>query len=55
MISRILPLFYENHFITDFKEKVELFNSFFADQCFLMRNANKLPSNLTFYTEIDYL
>ena len=55
MITRILPSFYENHFITYFKEKVELFNSFFADQFFLMRNANKLPSNLTVYTEIDYL
>ena len=32
-IPLILPLFYENCFITNFKEKAELFNSFFADQC----------------------
>ena len=29
----IPPLFYENRFVTDFTEKVELFNSFFATQC----------------------
>ena len=44
-------LFYENRFITNFKEKAELFNSFFADQCSLMSNASKLPSNFTLYTD----
>ena len=29
-ISVISPLFHGNKFVTDFKEKVELFNSFFA-------------------------
>ena len=48
-ITLVPPLFYENRFITNLKEKVELFNSFFADQCCLMCNASKLPSNFTLY------
>ena len=50
-IPLIRPLFYENCFITNFKEKAELFNSFFADQCSLMTNACKLPSSFTLYTD----
>ena len=50
-ISLIPPLFYENCFITNFKEKAELFNSFFADQYSLISNASKLPSNFTLYTD----
>ena len=29
----ILPLFHDNKFVIDFREKAELFNSFFAEQC----------------------
>ena len=36
-IPLIPPLFHENRFLTDFKEKAELFNSFFAKQCSLIR------------------
>ena len=50
-LSLITPLFHENLFITDFKEKAELFNSFFAKQCFLIRNDSELPTSLTFYTD----
>ena len=50
-ILLIPPLFYENCFITNFKEKAELFSSFFADQCSLMSNASKLSSNFTLYTD----
>ena len=50
-IPVIPPLFYENCFITNFKEKAELFNSFFADQFSLMSNGSKLPSNFTLYTD----
>ena len=49
-IPLIPPLFHENRFITDFNEKAELFNSFFAKQCSLIRNDTKLPTSLTFYT-----
>ena len=50
-IPLIPPLFYANRFITNFKEKAELFNSFFADQCSLMSNSSKLPSIFTLYTD----
>ena len=50
-ITLIPSLFYENCFITNFKEKAELFYSFFADQCFLMSSASKLPSNFTLYID----
>ena len=49
------PLFHENRFITDFKEKAELFNSFFAKQCSLIRNDSELPTSLTSIPTIDYL
>ena len=50
-IPLIPPLFYKNCFITNFKEKTKLFNSLFADQCSLMSNASKLPSNFRLYTD----
>ena len=34
-IPIIPPLFYENRFVTDFKEKAQLFNIFFSKQCSL--------------------
>ena len=33
------PLFPENKFVTDFKEKAELFSAFFARQCSLIKTA----------------
>ena len=50
-ISLIPLLFYENHFITDFKEKAELFNSFFSNQCSLLKNCSKLPTNLRYVND----
>ena len=41
-ILYIPPLFHENKFITDFKEKAELFNHF----CSLLSNNSVLPTNL---------
>ena len=45
------PLFHNNKFVTDFKEKAELFNSFFAKQCSLIKNGSKLPPRLYFLTD----
>ena len=39
-------LFHENKFVTNFKEKAKLFNTFFANQCTLLNNSSVLPSNL---------
>ena len=45
------PLFHENRFITDFKEKAELFNSFFSKQCSLLNNCSRLPTNPKYVTD----
>ena len=50
-ISLIPLLFHENCFITDFKEKAELFNSLFSNQCSLLKNCSKLPTNLRYITD----
>ena len=50
-IPLIPPLLYENCFITNFKEKAQLFDSFFADRCSLVSNASNLPFNFTLYTD----
>ena len=50
-IPLIPPLFYKNRFITYFEEKAEIFNSFFAKQCSLIRRDSELPTNLIFYTD----
>ena len=39
-------LFHENKFVTNFKEKAKLFNTFFANQCTLLNNSSVLPNNL---------
>ena len=50
-VSIIPPLFHENELVTHFKKEAELFNSFFAKQCSLISNNNKLPSGLHYFTE----
>ena len=45
-IPCIPPLFHENKFITDFKEKAELFNHFFVNQCSLLSNNSVLHTDL---------
>ena len=45
-IPIIPPLYRNGYFITDFCQKAELFNSFFADQCSILQNSSKLPTNL---------
>ena len=50
-IPLIPPLFHENKFVTDFKEKAELFNALYAKQCSLIKNSSKLPSHLHYLTD----
>ena len=40
------PLFHEGKYVTDFKKKAELFNSFFAKQCSIIKNSSKFPLTL---------
>ena len=39
-------LFHKNEFMTNFKEKTELLNTFFANRCTLLNNSSLLPMNL---------
>ena len=50
-IPCISPLFYDNKFITNFKEKSEIFNFFFAKQCSLVDNGSSLLSLFPLITE----
>ena len=50
-IPLIPPLYHQGDFITNFKVKAELFNSFFASQCSLIKNGRKLPSQLNYKTD----
>ena len=45
------PLFHENKFVTDFKEKAELFGSHFATHGSLISNRCKLPSYIKYLTD----
>ena len=45
-IPCIPPLFLEGQYVTDFKKKAELFDSFFAKQCSIIQNSSKLPLTL---------
>ena len=42
-VPAIPPLFVNGNIITNFSEKADLFNKFFADQCTPLNNLNKLP------------
>ena len=50
-IPPIPPLFHEICFITDFKEKADLFNSVFSNQCSLLKNCSKLSTNPRYVTD----
>ena len=39
------PIYHNNNYITDFKEKAQIFNDFFAKQCTLVENTSKLPTD----------
>ena len=42
----IPPIFYENRFATNFKEKTKFFNSFFPMECSVIDNDSEIPSFL---------
>ena len=44
-ISCIPPIYQNNNFITDFKDKAEIFNSFSSKQCTIVKNASQLPTD----------
>ena len=46
-IPCIPPLLHQDKFVTDFKEKANIFNNFFANQCSIVSNNSELPVTLT--------
>ena len=42
-IPVIPPIFHDNKYITDFKQKAEIFNSHFSKQCLPLINNSKIP------------
>ena len=50
-IPYIPPVLHNNKFVISFKEKAELFNTFFAEQCSLPNNNSELPNSLLFLAE----
>ena len=58
-IPCIPPLLHQDKFVTDFKEKANIFNNFFANQCSIVSNNSDLPVTLTrktheFLSTIDF-
>ena len=47
----IILLLYENRFVIDFINNVQLFNSVFAGQCTVINNSSSLPSELLLQTD----
>ena len=47
----IPPILHNNAFVTDFKKKAELFNSYFANQCTLINSNKALPVNVQYLTD----
>ena len=39
------PIYHNNNYIPDYKEKAEIFNNFFAKQCTIVNNTSKLPTD----------
>ena len=50
-IHLISPLLFNNKIVSDFTEKANLFNDFFATQCTPLSDNNVLPSAISFKTQ----
>ena len=46
----IPPVYDNNRYVTDFKEKCQLFNSYFSEQCTLLKNICTLPNTCSKHT-----
>ena len=51
LIENFFFFFEQCRFISDFKHKAEIFNHFFSNQCSLLNNNRKLPTNLSHITD----
>ena len=46
------PIYDNNRYVTDFKEKCQLFNSYFSGQCTLLKNISALPNTCSKHNNI---
>ena len=44
------PIYDNNRYVTDFKEKCQFFNSYFSEQCTLLKNISTLPNTCSKHT-----
>ena len=51
LIPIISPLLVNNNLISNFREKANIFNNFFVQQCQPIANSSILPTNQIFYTQ----
>ena len=49
-VPYIPPIYDNNRYVTDFKEKCQLFNSYFSEQCTLLKNISTLPNTCSKHT-----
>ena len=47
----VSPLLFNGTFVTDFLEKINIFNLFFSKECTLVSNNSVFPSDFTYVTE----
>ena len=50
-VSWINPIFWQNNFITDFRQKPERFNSFLANQCLSINSNSKIATDSFLFTD----
>ena len=50
-IPWVPPIYDNNRYVTDFKEKCQLLNSYFSAQCILLKNISTLPNTSPKYTK----
>ena len=47
---RVPPIYNNNRYVTDFKEKCQIFSSYFSEQCNLLKNISTLPNTCSKHT-----
>ena len=50
-IPCIPPLYHDDKFVCDFKEKSKIFNNYFAQQCSVINNNSTVPERILYRTD----
>ena len=54
-VSCVPPIYDNNRYVTDFKEECQVFNSYFSEQCTLLKNISTLPNTCSKHTNNIFL